>query len=42
MFTCGALSFIFSGGDIMKTATCGAARHAQQERPAALLAKVLC
>lgn len=37
----GNFSFIFSGGDTMKTATCGAACHTQQERPASLLGKVL-
>lgn len=42
MFTFGNLSFIFSGGDTMKAVTCGATRHTQPERPAALLAKVLC
>lgn len=37
----GNFSFIFGGGDTMKTAPCGAARHTQQERRAGLLGKVL-
>lgn len=38
---CPSGNFSFSSGDTMKTATCGATCHTQQEHPARLLGKVL-